>query len=134
MVKGTRLLSVTMATRNRDNQGRFSDKLRDQDILKAFDFEATVDDPYLTVKEVNEALAGHWDIDVTDEAVRVRLEHMIESEKVAKRQFGPGVAYKALVGPQLAPEVEERLEERHADDWDSSVPLDAVDFGDNETA
>lgn len=134
MVKGTRLSSITMANRNRDNQGRFSDKLRDQDILKAFDFEATVDDPYLTVKEVNEALAGHWDIDVTDEAVRVRLEHMIESEKVAKRQFGPGVAYKALVGPPLAPEVEERLEERHADDWDSSVPLDAVDFGDNETA
>lgn len=124
MVKVTRLLSVTVVTRNRDSQGRFSDKFRDQDILKAFDFEATVDDPYLTVKEVNAALAEHWDIEVTDEAVRNRLEGMIESEQVAKRQFGPGVAYRALVGPRLAEDVAADIERRRETPRDEVVELD----------
>lgn len=104
-----------MATQNRDDQGRFGSKIRDQDILKAFDFEATVDDPYLTVKEVRAALAEHWDIDVTDEAVRVRLERMIEDETIAKREFGPAVAYRALVGPRLHPDIEAELEAAEAE-------------------
>ena len=91
-----------MATQNRDDQGRFSETLRDQDILKAFDFEATADDPYLTVSEVTDALAHHWDIDVTDEAVRQRLESLRDNGTVTKRRFGPGVAYKPEVGPELS--------------------------------
>lgn len=93
-----------MATQGRDERGRFDEKVREQDILKAFDFEATVDDPYLTVKEVTAGLADHWGIDVTTEAVRARLDQMVETELVAKRAFGPAVAYKAQVGPRLSDE------------------------------
>lgn len=94
-----------MATQDRNEDGQFEGKMRDQDVLKAFDFEATADDPYLTVSEVGDALATHWDIDVTDEAVRTRLERMREDDLIAKRKFGPGVAYRALVGPRLADDV-----------------------------
>jgi hypothetical protein len=100
-----------MATQDRDDGGQFEGKMRDQDILKAFDFEATAEDPYLTVSEVGDALATHWDIDVTDEAVRTRLEQMRDDDTIAKRQFGPGVAYRALVGPELSETTEAALEE-----------------------
>jgi len=99
-----------MATQDRNENGQFEGKMRDQDVLKAFDFEATADDPYLTVSEVVDALATHWDIDVTDEAVRTRLERMREDDLIAKRKFGPGVAYRALVGPRLADDVETAIE------------------------
>ncbi|WP_246989639.1 helix-turn-helix domain-containing protein [Halorientalis marina] len=100
-----------MATQDRDDNGQFEGKMRDQDILKAFDFEATAEDPYLTVSEVGDALATHWDIDVTDEAVRTRLEQMRDDDTIAKRRFGPGVAYRALVGPELSETTEAALEE-----------------------
>lgn len=99
-----------MATQNRDDEGRFSEKLRDQDILKAFDFEASADDPYLSVSEVTAALARHWDIEITEEAVRQRLEALCERDAVTKRRFGPGVAYKADVGPRLSESVAEDVE------------------------
>jgi len=100
-----------MATQDRDDSGRFGEKMRDQDILKAFDFEATVDDPYLTVKEVTNALGEHWGIDVTTEAVRTRLERMRDDDLVDKRQFGPSVAYCALMGPELSEEVKQAVAE-----------------------
>jgi len=100
-----------MATQNRRDDGQFGEKMRDQDVLKAFDFETTADDPYLTVRQVTQALATHWDIEVTEEAVRSRLEQLCESDAVEKRTFGPGVAYRALLGPELADEVEARLSE-----------------------
>jgi hypothetical protein len=91
----------------RQNEG----EIRDQDILKVFDFETTVEDPSLTVSEVAEALATHWGIEVTDEAVRTRLEQMRDDDTISKRELGPGVAYRALVGPELADDVEATLEE-----------------------
>lgn len=97
--------------------------MRDQDILKAFDFETVPDDPYLTVKEVTQALATHWDIDVTDEAVRRRLEKMKEAGQVDKRSFGPSVAYRALVGPELSDEVKATVEAGRETDRDDFVPL-----------
>jgi hypothetical protein len=100
-----------MATQDRDDNGQFEGTMRDQDILKAFDFEATTEDPYLTVSEVGDALATHWDTDVTDEAVRTRLEQMRDDDTIAKRRFGPGVAYRALVGPELSETTEAALEE-----------------------
>jgi hypothetical protein len=115
-----------MATQGRDDDGQFSEKIRDQDILKAFDFEATADDPYLTVGEVRDALAAHWDIHVTDEAVRHRLNQMTEDDRVAKRQFGPGVAYRALVGPEPSDEVKAVAEEARTADRDEMTPLDEL--------
>jgi hypothetical protein len=112
-----------MAAQNRDSRGRFSRKVRDQDILKAFDFEATGDDPFLTVSEIAGALATHFDIDVSDEAVRVRLQEMIGAGAVSRREFGPGVAYRALVGPELAPDFAAQSDERQETPRDEFVEL-----------
>lgn len=112
-----------MTTQNRDDRGQFSRKIHDQDILKAFDFEATADDPFLTVSEIAGALATHFDIDVSDEAVRVRLQEMSDAEDVARREFGPSVAYRALVGPELATDVAARSDERQETPRDEFVEL-----------
>lgn len=112
-----------MATQHRDDDGRFGSKMRDQDILKAFDYEAADDDPYLTVSEVQQALAQHFDIEVSAEAVRVRLEDMRETDLVAKREFGPSVAYRALVAPELSEEAAATSDERRETDRDEFTPL-----------
>jgi hypothetical protein len=113
-----------MTTQDRDeDSGRYSEKMRDQDLLKAFDYEATVDDPHLTVREITDALAEHFDIDVTTEAVRARLERMCDGETVAKRDFGGAVAYRALVGPELSDEVKEELAEREETPTDEYIEL-----------
>lgn len=112
-----------MATRNRDDRGQFSPKISDQDILKAFDFEATDDDPFLTVSEVAEALATHFGIDVADETVRVRLQAMLDAGDVDRREFGPGVAYRALVAPALASDVAARSDDRRETPRDEFTEL-----------
>lgn len=113
-----------MATQGRDDHGRFSAKMRDQDLLKAFDFEATDEDPYLTAAEVTDALARHWEIDVTAEAVRERLETMREREFVDRREFGSAVAYRALVAPEPSEGAEMVSAERRTTDRDEFVALD----------
>ncbi|MFB6359812.1 MAG: helix-turn-helix domain-containing protein [Halobacteriales archaeon] len=94
-----------MTAQDRDDQGRFTQKVLDQDILKAFDFEATAGDPFITVSEISEALSSRFDIEVSDEAVRERAEEMTEGGSLARREFGPSVAYRALVGPELAADI-----------------------------
>lgn len=113
-----------MNNRIRDEDGRFTEKVTDQDVLKVFDYEATDEDPYLTAREITDALAEHFHIDVTPQAVRIRLDAMCEAELVVKRQFGNSVAYRALVGPRLNPDVEERLAERADTPRDEYVRLD----------
>lgn len=101
-------IHIYMAAQGRDDRGRFSAKMRDQDVLKAFDYEATDEDPFLTATEIAAALDEHFGIEVTVEAVRNRLEAMRDEELVTKRRFGAGVAYRALVGPRLAEDVAAR--------------------------
>lgn len=113
-----------MSRQHRNDAGRFGEKMRDQDILKAFDFEATADEPYLMVSEVTDALARHWEIDVSEEAVRQRLADMVEREVVARREFGPSVAYRALVAPRLAEDVQVESDERRETPRDEFVALD----------
>jgi len=113
-----------MSGQHRDEQGRFGEKLRDQDVLKAFDFEATDDDPYMTVRELTEALDDHFGIEVTDEAVRVRLGHMVADEKVARREFGPSVAYRAMVAPRLSDDLSEEITAATEDGNEESTPLE----------
>ena len=112
-----------MATRKRDDRGRFTRTVSDQDFLKVFDFEATDDDPYLTVSEIADALTTHFYLDVSDEAVRVRLEAMLDAGAVDRRKFGPSVAYRALIGPELAPEVAARSDDRQETPRDEFVAL-----------
>jgi hypothetical protein len=104
-----------MGTSDRNNRQQNEGEMRDQDILKAFDFEATVEDPYLTVSEVADALATHWDIEVANEAVRIRLEQLRDGDTISKREFGSGVTYRALVGPELAEDIETSIKESEAE-------------------
>lgn len=122
-----------MTDRTRDDRGRFAEKVTDQDILKAFDFEASDEDPYLTVREVTDALATHWDVHVTDEAVRNRLDAMVEAEQLVKRTFSRNVvAYRALVGPRLAEEVAAEVDAvGDYEDQDGTVSLDEM-MGESE--
>lgn len=112
-----------MPEQDRDEQGRFAETMRDHDILLVFDYETPDDDPYLTVGDVTAGLATHCDIDVTTEAVRHRLDRLVEAGQIAKRQFGPGVAYRALVAPQLAPDVEAESDRRRATPREEFVSL-----------
>jgi hypothetical protein len=105
------ILSSHMAPQDRNDSGSPGEEIRDQDLLKAFDFEATAEDPYLTVSKVADALATHWDIEVTNEAVRIRLEQMRDDDTISKREFGSGVAYCALVGPELADDIATSIQE-----------------------
>lgn len=100
-----------MGSSDRNNRRQNEGAIRDQDILKAFDFEATAEDPYLTVSKVADALATHWDIEVANEAVRIRLEQMRDSDTISKREFDSGVAYRALVGPELADDIATSIQE-----------------------
>jgi pterin-4a-carbinolamine dehydratase len=100
-----------MGTSDRNNRRQNDGEIRDQDLLKAFDFETTAEDPYLTVSEVADALATHWDIEVTNEPVRIRLEQMRDGDTISKRDFGSGVAYRSLVGPKLADDIETSIQE-----------------------
>lgn len=87
------------------------EKMHTQDILKAFDYETTVDEPSLSASEVTNALAEHFDIHVTDEAVRVRLTRMSDDGLVGRQRLGPATAYRALVAPELSDEVKHAVEE-----------------------
>jgi hypothetical protein len=82
--------------------GRLGEKASDQDVPGAFDFGTSDDDPYPTVTGVRDALGEHRDVDVTDEAVRARLERMGNDGSLEKHRSGPGVAYRATVALRLS--------------------------------
>ena len=62
-----------MSNRARNNSGTYTDKLTEQDVLKAFDYETTAEAPMLTASEITDAVAEHFDIEVSSETVRRRL-------------------------------------------------------------
>ena len=114
-----------MSAQDRDDTGQYTEKVRDQDILKVFDYDASPEDPYLTVQEVTDGLAEHFDIRVTAEAVRVRLNRMVDNDQMARRKFGPSVAYRALVAPELSEEIKAELEAQEAElEAGETVPHD----------
>lgn len=81
-------------------------ELTEQDVLKAFDYETTVDAPMLTVAEVADALAEHFDIEVGSEIIRCRLREMESDELVASEGTEDStVEWTALVAPRLSDEV-----------------------------
>ncbi|MDS0223782.1 helix-turn-helix domain-containing protein [Haloarcula sp. S1AR25-5A] len=114
-----------MSNRARNDSGKYTDKLTEQDVLKAFDYETTAEAPMLTASEITDAVAEHFDIEVSSETVRRRLREMEDSDLVASKKFGASaVGWTALVGPGLADDVaaeaDRRLEE------DEFVSLDEV--------
>lgn len=99
-----------MPRQDRDDKGRFEVKATEQDFLKVFDAYTTDVDPYLTVTEVKRGLLQDFDVDLTNEAVRARLETMRDDGTVVKRDFGNAVAYRATVAPELDPGVKQSLD------------------------
>lgn len=101
-------------SQGRDDGGRFRETVSEQDILKVFDYE---DDPVLTAGEVAEGL-GRFGKQMTAEGVRNRLEEMVASGLVRRKEFGArAVGWWAVVAPELD-DVAERVEERaESDEW-----------------
>ncbi|AAV44457.1 hypothetical protein BDK61_4286 [Haloarcula quadrata] len=105
-----------MSERVHNDDGTFGSKLTEQDVLKAFDYKTGPEEPMLTTKEITDALAEHFDIEVSSETVRRWLGEMESDGKVASKKFGASaVGWTALVGPRLADDVaaeaDRRLEE-----------------------
>lgn len=75
----------------RSEGGRFGEKVREQDILKTFDY---ADEPVLTAREIADQLP------ISRVAVTTRLEAMRENGLVGKKQTGArAVAWWAEVAP-----------------------------------
>jgi DNA-binding Lrp family transcriptional regulator len=83
-----------------------TEELTEQDVLKAFDYETSAAEPMLTTSEITDALAGHFDIEVSSETVRRRLGEMESDGLVASKECdASAVGWTALVGPRLSDDV-----------------------------
>lgn len=99
-------------SQGRDDTGRFTSTVSDQDVLKVFDYE---DDPVLTAREVADGLR-RFGIEITSEGVRQRLERMQTDGLVERKQFGArAVGWWATVAPELDPEIAAQVDERKND-------------------
>lgn len=107
----------------RDDEGRFSEKVRDQELLKVFEY---ADDPMLAAKEVADGLHTHFGVEATSEAVRRRLTDMEEEGLVASKDFGArATGWHAVVAPALDEDVAATVETRRDTDRDEFVALDS---------
>lgn len=55
-----------------------------------------------------------------DVTVRARIKRLVTSDDVDRCPYGPGVAYRALVGPAIAPDVADRTDGRRETSHDES--------------
>ena len=116
-----------MSERVRDDHGKYDEKVTEQDILKAFDYEQSATEPMLKASEIRDALATHFGISVSGETVRRRLEEMEAKDMVASKQFGArAVGWTALVGPELRTDVREEVEAARDSPREEYVSLDSV--------
>lgn len=100
----------------RDEEGRYADKVSEQDVLLVFD---KYPEPFLTAPEIAEELG------VTRQAITYRLKQMAEAGLVSSKRVGArAVGWWAEVGPRLDPELERELAE--TSDEETYVPLDTV--------
>ncbi len=98
---------VDMNNRTLNDSGTYTDKLTEQDVLKAFDYETTAEAPMLTASEITDAVAEHFVTGVSSETVHGRLREMEDSELVASKEFGASAAgWTPLVGPRLSDDVQ----------------------------
>jgi len=106
---------VTMS-QGRDNHGRFTETVSDQQILKTFDY---ADDPVLTARDVAEGLQ-RFGADLTPEAVTQRLKRMQGEGLVDRKKLGArAVGWWAEVAPKLSDETATRVDERKdSDEWE----------------
>jgi hypothetical protein len=105
-----------MSEQQRDESGKFGEKVTDQDVLKMFDY---ADAPVLTAAEVADELS------LSASAVNSRLNRMREDGLVDRKQTGArAVAWWATVAPRLSPETRQRAD---AVDPDNAVSLDELE-------
>jgi DNA-binding HxlR family transcriptional regulator len=110
-----------MSEQQRDESGKFGEKVTDQDVLKMFDH---ADAPVLTAAELAAELP------LSASAVNSRLNRMREEGLVDRKETGArAVAWWTEVAPQLSPEARQRAD---AADPDAAVSLDELEaeFGD----
>jgi DNA-binding Lrp family transcriptional regulator len=101
--------------RKRGEDGKFTKKASDQDILKIFD---RVGEP-MTAPELAEELP------MTKEGITNRLKEMQKEGLVGRKEAGArAVVWWAKVAPGLDPEVAEEVEEVDRED---AVPLEELD-------
>ena len=101
---------------NRDEGGRFAEKITSQDILKAFDAS---DEPVLSATEIAEEFG------VTRQTITRRLNEMAEEGLVESKQMGArSVAWWATVAPALSPEAASRAD---AADRESAMSLSELE-------
>ena len=101
---------------NRDEDGRFAEKVTKQDILKVFD---ATDEPVLSASEIAEEL------DVARQTVSRRLKSMADEGLVESKQMGArSVAWWATVAPALSPDAAARAD---AADRESAVSLSELE-------
>ncbi|MFC4360502.1 winged helix-turn-helix domain-containing protein [Halobium salinum] len=106
-----------MSDRTRDDSGRFSEKVSDQDFLKLFD---KTDDAFLTAPEIAEEFG------VTRQAVSKRLRRMEKEGLVKSKSAGANaVGWWSLVAPRLSPTAEKQA--------DAASQEDAVSLEDLES-
>ena len=95
-----------MGNRARNDSEKYTDKLTERDVLRAFDYETTAEAPMLTASEITDAVTEPFDIEVSSETVYRRLHEMEDMELVASKEFGASaVGWTALVGPRLSDDV-----------------------------
>lgn len=96
-------------SQERDDAGRFTATVTEQEILKVFDYE---DDPVLSAQEVADGLK-RFDREITNEGVRHRLNQMEEAGLVSRKELGArAVAWWANVAPELSAETERIVDGR----------------------
>ena len=91
-----------MSDTERDNSGKFTEKVTEQDILKVFDAS---EDPFLTAKEIAASLP------ISQSAVNYRLDKMHEKGLVDRKETGArGVGWWAVVAPRLSEKAREQAD------------------------
>jgi DNA-binding transcriptional regulator YhcF (GntR family) len=105
-----------MSEQQRDDEGKFGEKVTNQDVLKAFD---AADAPVMTANE----LAGK--LSVSRSTMNRRLDIMRDADLVDRKETGArAVAWWATVAPRLSPEARRRAD---AADPDAAVSLDELE-------
>lgn len=98
-----------------------------QAVLKAFDFDATDGEPYLSIPGLQSALLEHFDVAASREGVTDRVSEMVHNGSVVTRKRRGDWVYRATVGPELAADVKAQLEERVDEPRETYRPLDSME-------
>lgn len=107
------------------------DELTRQDMLVVFDFDATDEEPYLSVRELQSGLLEHRDVAADRETIRGLLSEMKFDDRAAVcRKRGDEWVWRATVAPRLNSEFAAELDRRAAEMESGEVeaiPLDELE-------